>query len=241
MIAHDSTEEKLFAKASDAVLARAFRELGLKASVITERADTADVVIESVYHGYTMVADAKAFRLSRTAKNQKDFKVVALSGWRKNADYAVLCAPYFHYPANQSQIYSQSIEYNVCLLSWEHLIFLLSQGIRETIDINLVDLWSFGESYKQVVTVADQKKCYLQKYNKYIAERLDVPENEIMDVLEKQVKKLSARAVREMMYWELVRSDISSYTQEQAVRELISSLKINEKITQIEKWRLFDD
>lgn len=48
-IPHDSTEEKLFSKASDAVLARAFRELGLKASVIKERADTADVIAKSQY------------------------------------------------------------------------------------------------------------------------------------------------------------------------------------------------
>lgn len=50
-IPHDSTEEKLFSKASDAVLARAFRELGLKASVIKERADTADVIAKSLLSG----------------------------------------------------------------------------------------------------------------------------------------------------------------------------------------------
>jgi type II restriction enzyme len=94
-IAHDSTEEKLFAKVSDAVLSRAFRELGLKSSVLSTRADSADVIVQSDIYGYTLVSDAKAFRLSRTAKNQKDFKIGALSGWRKDMDYAVLCSPYF--------------------------------------------------------------------------------------------------------------------------------------------------
>jgi len=93
-LAHDSTEEKLFSKASDAVLSRAFRELGLKSTVASERADSADVIAQSLIHDYTLVADAKAFRLSRTAKNQKDFKVTALSGWRKDNDFAVLCSPY---------------------------------------------------------------------------------------------------------------------------------------------------
>jgi hypothetical protein len=37
------------------------------------RADSADV--EGATKDYTIVGDAKAFRLSRTAKNQKDFKV----------------------------------------------------------------------------------------------------------------------------------------------------------------------
>ena len=82
-IGHDSTEEKLFAKASDAALSRAFRELGLKSIILKERADSADVLAESPIHGYSIAADAKAFRLSRTAKNQKDFKVAALSGWRQ--------------------------------------------------------------------------------------------------------------------------------------------------------------
>ena len=83
-IAHDSTKEKLFSKASDAVLARAFKEIGLKSIVLRERGDSADVLAESRIHGYTLVADAKSFRMSRTAINQKDFKVAALSGWRRD-------------------------------------------------------------------------------------------------------------------------------------------------------------
>ena len=106
---HDSTAEKLFSKISDAVLARAFREIGLKSTVLKERGDSADVLAQSPIHGYTLVADAKAFRMSRTAKNQKDFKVAALSGWRKDYNYAVLCSPYFQYPSSSSQIYAQAL------------------------------------------------------------------------------------------------------------------------------------
>lgn len=116
-IAYDSTGEKLFSKASDITLARAFRELGLKSSALHERADSADVIAESEIYGYTLVADAKAFRLSRTAKNQKDFKIPALSAWRRNNDYAVLCSPYFQYPTKASQIYAQALTNNVCLFS----------------------------------------------------------------------------------------------------------------------------
>ncbi len=90
-----STQEKLYSKASDIILARCFRELGLKSKAIDERGNSADIVSESL-HGYTLVADAKTFRLSRTAKNQKDFKISALSKWRgMENDYAVLVAPYF--------------------------------------------------------------------------------------------------------------------------------------------------
>lgn len=86
-IKHDSTEEKLYSKASDIVLAKAFHELGLKSMVLKERADCADVTAKSLLHNYSMVADAKTFRLSRTAKNQKDFKVKAMVDWRGDNDY----------------------------------------------------------------------------------------------------------------------------------------------------------
>ena len=81
-IPYDSSEEKLFAKTSDIVLARAFRELGLKSIVLSERGDSADVIAESKFWGYTLVADAKAFRLSRTAINFS--KHVLVSAMKQN-------------------------------------------------------------------------------------------------------------------------------------------------------------
>ena len=73
-IGHDSTEEKLYAKVSDILLAKSLIEMNLEATVLTQRADCADVVAQSHYHRYSLVGDAKAFRLSRTARNAKDYK-----------------------------------------------------------------------------------------------------------------------------------------------------------------------
>ena len=120
---HDSTEEKLFAKYCDALLARALNALGMKAVTIVERADAADVIAE--LDNYRVVGDAKAFRLSRTAKNQKDFKVEALDKWRKGAEYACLVSPLYQFPNSNSQIYLQASAYNVTLLSYTHLAFLI--------------------------------------------------------------------------------------------------------------------
>ena len=119
-IDHDSTEEKLYSKASDIILAKCFMELGLKAEVLQERADSADVVAKSKYHNYSLIADAKAFRVSRAAKNQKDFKVESMVHWRKDNDYSILCCPYFQYPRVKSQIYSSALQGNVLLFSWEY-------------------------------------------------------------------------------------------------------------------------
>jgi hypothetical protein len=99
---HDSSEEKLYSKYTDALLSEAFKSIGLKSLVLTERADVADV--EVFGKEYSFVADAKAFRLSRTAKNQKDFKVQAMDGWKHGKPYAMVVCPIYQLPNRSSQI-----------------------------------------------------------------------------------------------------------------------------------------
>jgi type II restriction enzyme len=121
---HDTSEEKLYSKYTDALLALAFRSLGLQALVLTERADSADV--EVVASDYSFVADAKAFRLSRTAKNQKDFKIQAMDNWKHGKKYAVLVAPLYQLPNRSSQIYLQAVVRDVCILSYAHMSLLVA-------------------------------------------------------------------------------------------------------------------
>jgi HindIII restriction endonuclease len=120
---HDSSEEKLYAKYTDALLAAALRHLGLTSLVLKYRADAADV--EAVGANYSLVGDAKVFRLSRTAKNQKDFKVEAMHGWKRNNPHALIVCPIYQLPARTSQIYQQAIARNVCVLSYSHLSVLV--------------------------------------------------------------------------------------------------------------------
>jgi type II restriction enzyme len=119
----DSREEKLYSKYTDALLAVAFRGLGFRCAVLRERGDAADV--EVFCEDYSFVADAKAFRLSRTAKNQKDFKVLSLREWKRHREFALLVCPIFQYPSRESQIYEQAIRGGVCMLSYSHLRLLL--------------------------------------------------------------------------------------------------------------------
>lgn len=235
-LAHDSTEEKLFSKASDAVLSRAFREIGLKSTVLKERGDSADVLAESPIHGYTLVADAKAFRMSRTAKNQKDFKVVALSGWRQDSDYAVLCSPYFQYPTKSSQIYSQAINHNVCLLSWEHLIFLIENGIKETADLSFSSLWAFCDAYSHEVLCSDMKKCLIPKFNASVLKLTGLSNESFVTQLKKQIVTISERGNQEKQFWQEEIKKIECYSREEAIHELIKAKKIHEKIAQIDTY-----
>lgn len=235
-IEHDSTQEKLFSKASDAALARAFREIGLKSTVLKERGDSADVQAESIYHGYTLVADAKAFRLSRTAKNQKDFKVNALSAWRKDSEYAVLCSPYFQYPVSNSQIFAQAVDNNVCLFSWEHLIFLIENGIKETEIVNLSCIWNSSGEYAKHCTVAEKKKSFISLVDEVIINVCQKSKADFKAFLLKHRNCIADRAREETTFWRDEIDRISSYTKEEAIAELIKAKKIYEKITQIEKY-----
>lgn len=235
-IPHDSTEEKLFSKASDAALSRALRELGLKSAVLRERGDSADVIAESPIHGYALVADAKAFRLSRTAKNQKDFKVAALAGWKKGADYAALCAPYFQYPAKASQIYAQSLDCQVALVSWEHLIFLIERNVRETEQRNFADLWAFPDSHSRRILYSDRKQCLLPPFDRTMAAFAGLDADLFSAALRERVADMARRAESELAFWEGEIRKIESYTREQAIRELIESKKIRQKMSQIDAW-----
>lgn len=235
-IAHDSTKEKLFSKASDAVLARAFKEIGLKSIVLRERGDSADVLAESRIHGYTLVADAKSFRMSRTAINQKDFKVAALSGWRRDAEYAVLCAPYFQYPSKNSQVYEQAIRHNVCLLGWEHLLFLIEHNIRETIDLNFSEIWNFSELYSHRIVCADMKKCFINQLNTALLHLTEKEACQFASLLKEQAASMIQRGKVEKSFWEEEKKKIEQYTREKAISELIATKKIHKKIKQIDVY-----
>ncbi len=122
---HDTSEEKLYSKYTDMLLNACFKFLGLNSIVLTERADAADV--EVIGDGYSFVADAKAFRLSRTAKNQKDFKIQAMDTWKRGKPYALVVCPLYQLPTKASQIYQQAATRNVCVLSYSHLAVLIAK------------------------------------------------------------------------------------------------------------------
>lgn len=121
---HDSSEEKLYSKYTDSLLAESFKHIGLKSLVLKERADAADV--EAFASRFSFVADAKSFRLSRTAKNQKDFKVQAMDGWKRGKPYAMVVCPIYQLPNKTSQIYKQASARNVCIFTYSHLAMLVA-------------------------------------------------------------------------------------------------------------------
>lgn len=240
IIEHDSTEEKLYSKASDIVLARCFRELGMASRALDERGDSADIIAESrAGYNYSLVADAKCFRLSRTAKNQKDFKVSNLSDWRgAENEYAVLVAPYFQYPQNTSQIYSKALENNVCLFTWEHISIMLDRDVRENEHFSLESLWNSSQMIARDKTLvfANAKSCFLPRIDGYVAKKIGMSETEFLKVLGEYKNIIVSRGRIEIEFWNDCITEIKKYTREEAIEELIKDKKLYEKISVINAY-----
>lgn len=233
-----SSEEKLYSKASDIVLARCFVELGLRAKAITGRGNSADIIAESI-HGYTLVADAKTFRMSRTAKNQKDFKISTLSNWRgMEHEFALLVSPYFQYPSTNSQIYSSSLEHKVCLISWEHILFLLKNNIVESDALSLEQIWNAPTRIERdsKIAYADRQNCLFPYINKFVCDRISMEAEDFERLLEACKTGISERGDCEIRYIDEEINTIKGFSREKAVKELIKSRKLEERISSIKSF-----
>ena len=213
--------------------------LGLKSKAIAERADSADIIAESLFHKYSLVADAKCFRMSRTAKNQKDFKVAALSNWRGGEnEYAVLVSPYFQYPKAESQIYKTALDNNVCLLAWEHISILLNYNIVENENFSLESIWN--SSLRLVrdskLSYENAKCCFLPQINTFVAKKIGIDISKFLKNLNEQKLVIVKRGSYEIAYCENKIETIKKYTHEQAISELIKETKLEEKISVINTY-----
>lgn len=232
-IGHDSTEEKLYAKVSDILLAKSLIEMNLEATVLTQRADCADVVAQSHYHRYSLVGDAKAFRLSRTARNAKDYKVNSMAIWKGDSEYAVLVCPYFQYPKSNSQIYKEALSGNIALFSWEYLYILLKEGIRESSSVNLSALWNQSGIISKTTTVSNSKSCFLNQQNQNISKILKITPEKFYEYFNSVKELIVERGNTEIQYYEQEIERLKQLNREEAIAELLRNLKLESKIATI--------
>lgn len=124
--AYDSSEEKLYAKYCDMVVLGFFEVNGMMGKLSERRGGAPDVIASCKEH-YTIVADVKAFRATRTAKNPKDYKIDALNTWRIKhaANYACIVAS--QYPSSRSRVYQEAIQRQVVLLRFSDIEEILSR------------------------------------------------------------------------------------------------------------------
>lgn len=228
---HDSTEEKLYSKYTDILLSLTYESLEFKSLVFAERSDSADVEIFG--KNFSFIADAKAFRLSRTAKNQKDFKIQAMDNWKRGKPYAMVVCPIYQLPNRSSQIYQQAITRNVCIFTYSHLALLLNFSLKEN---KLVIENLLEEIFKVIPALNPSKNAvdYWLAVNKTILNF----SNKIQELwqLEKQAVIESTKIAKEEALYFLAseREKIMKLSHEEALKELIKINRIDSRIKTIE-------
>jgi type II restriction enzyme len=234
---HDSSEEKLWAKFTDILLAASLTFLNIPSEVLRTRGDSADVFGKA--KNYSIVADAKTFRLSRTAKNQKDFKVKALDDWRKGNNYALLVSPLIQYPSRRSQIYFQAIDKNVTLLSYTHLNLMLTYNDNK----DFKPLWEVGKNLKAKLNSTEQQQAeiYWENIDKSVCKILNINEDALSNIKTLEMQKTKEIGQEGIDFWQNKIKEYKKLSKEEAINRLIASEKIETKIKTIMKAISFDN
>ncbi len=227
----DSSEEKLYSKYTDAVISESLSAIGLNSALIDTRADAADVQARGRF--YSLVADAKASRLSRTAKNQKDFKIQAMDGWRDGLDYAVVVCPIYHLPTRTSQIYQQAIVRNVCILSYSHLAALVGLAIRQGALVAEVGFQTMVESVS-VLHPSKNAVDYWTGVNRALVDALG--QDPDLWTSEKSASIEAFQIVKEesLLYLRTERNRLLGFSHQEALNELIRLAGIDSGIAHVE-------
>lgn len=226
---HDSSEEKLYSKYTDVVIHEAYTAMGFTSLVLRERTDVADV--ECVCNDYSFVADAKAFRLSRTAKNQKDFKVPAMDDWKHGKPFAMLVCPVYQLPSRTSQIYQQAAARSVCILTFTHLAVLVrhAQRVGQPRTVSLLhdvfraveamnpskDAAAYWQAVNRVFLGSDGSVSAIWREEKIASvESIQLAQEEALQFLaseRERIMRLSREeAIREVVKWRKIESRVRS-------------------------------
>jgi hypothetical protein len=229
---HDTSEEKQYSKYTDALLCFAYKSMGLKSIIISERADVADV--EGFGKDFSFVADAKAFRISRTAKNQKDFKVQAMDKWKHGKKNAMVVSPIYQLPTRTSQIYEQAISRNVCVFSYSHLALLVryanevSKAKSESLLFEIFETIPALNPTKNSVDYWLAVNKTMLSHSKSISELWHEEKIAIKETIE--IGKKEA-----LIFLASERERMVNLSHKDALRELLKMSKLDSKIKAIEK------
>ena len=228
---HNSTEEKLYSKYTDILISASFSQISLKSIVLKSRGDSADV--EVIARNYSFVADAKVFRLSRTAKNQKDFKIQAMDNWKHGKPFAMIVCPLYQIPSKNSQIYQQASARNVCLFSYSHLAVL----------VQFVEVYSKNSGEKllyeifETVNSMNPSKSAITYWN-LINRKMLSYSNLIQNIWKKEkiatLESIEIAKIDALKYYAEERAKIVKMSRDEAISKLLDVSKIENRVQQVE-------
>lgn len=233
---HDSSEEKLYAKAMDILVAESLSRVGYSANVYQERSGTADVIATWTNPNsrkHSLVADAKAFRLSRTALNPKDYKIEALSTWKRDADFSLLVGPVAGFPEGTSRLYAEALRYRVVLLSYSHLAFMIEHAQLELFDP--YPIWDSSDGIRNAYGTSPRAGEYWAAFDNIFQETLHVAPTDWHSTRQRYLMNLLELAEDQVAHFERVKQQVGRMSHSQLVNLAIEALKIDNKIEAIRR------
>ncbi len=231
--AHDSSEEKVYAKAMDILVAVSLKRVGYDSRVGVERSNAADVEAKCrTGDQHTIVLDAKAFRLSRTALNPKDYKIEALNSWRRGSDYAALVGPIAGFPEGRSRLFEEAVKFNVTLLTFSHLQFMLEHGLPS--GDALTPLWTVSrEVYKEVGDKPTATQYWLHT-DRIFCNALEVDIARWKSARREYFSSMLEVADKQIQYFQEEKTRTSALSREALIQLALEALKLDNKISVIE-------
>ena len=228
---HDSTEEKLYSKYTDIFIHEAYKAIGFISIVLKERADVADV--ECTCPQFSFVADAKAFRLSRTAKNQKDFKVDAMNRWKHGKPFAMIVCPFYQLPSRKSQIYQQATTSSVCILTYTHLA-AISRFSQASDSTHAID--SVHNIFKSIRAMNPSKDSitYWQTINRVLLDTDDRLGSYWDEEKTASIDAIQVARIHALESLAKERERVMHLSREDAIEEVLRSRKIMNRITAVQ-------
>ncbi len=234
MYNHDSSEEKIYAKYCEILVTEAFKSMGFNSKVIDIRSNRADFYIDGL--GYSAVCDVKTFRLSRTALNPQDYKIKAVNKWRLNqeSDYAFLVGPHPQFPKDISRLYDEALRYNVTLLSFAHIHFLLTISQQTNQPLQIESLFKINEFVKNIAEI--RGLSYWNTVDQVVIDCCNGKENDLIQSKQKYEQAFSDYAKLQIQFWENRKIEITLMSQQQLITDLIKAEGIDGKIRNIKKY-----
>lgn len=229
-----SGEERLYGKYSDAVIHEAFKALGLDSRTQNRPGDAPGV--ECACDQFSFVAESVAFRMSRVARNQKDFDLRAIHRWKQGRPFGMLVAPINQLPFRFGQIYRDAALLAVLVCSYSHLAVLVRYA-QQAGSAKAIAL--LHEAFRVVRGIPPAKNAepYWQALNRtFLAADARMPSlwREEKAVLEESISLGQAEALR---FLDEERQGIEDLPRQEAIEELLHWRKLNSRVQAVQQVR----
>ena len=119
------------------------------------------------------------------------------------------------------------------------MLFLLNMQVVEDVSLSLEQIWNAPTRIERdsKIAFADRMNCLFPYINKMVCDRISATLDDFEIQLNKCKSYILERSNDEIAILKTEIQNIEGYTKEQAIKELIKSRKLNEKISAIMSYK----